>query len=149
MKIEIRKPNSDKVIAVTANRIAIQPPPDGSPYILTAEVDDGDSPIRILLDNGTSQPVKRLALTRRDTSFVKSFHKKGSRPHTVVSHYRKMPTSLQTYRRHLSPETKAKLAEAARKSWKGTARRKKFYATLEAKRAANIPGGNHGTHANV
>lgn len=145
MKIEIRKPDSDKVIAVTANRIAIQPPPDGSPYILTAEVDEGDSPIRILLDNGTSQAVKRLELTRRDSYFVKAFHKGAARPHTVSSHHRKMPTTLMRYQRAMSPETKEKLAVAASKAWTPE-RKRRQRATLAAKARAKAQenGGSNG-----
>lgn len=152
MKIEIRKLDSEKVIAVTANRIAIQPPPDGSPFILTAEVDDGDSPIRIMLDNGVSKAVKRLALTRRDTYFVKAFHKGAARPHTVSSHHRKMPTTLERYRKyHHSPETRQKLAKAASKAWtpERTRRQRATIAAKQAAKQANNGGSNETNNEHV
>lgn len=141
MKVEIRKMDSEKVIAVEANRIAIQPPPDGSPYILTAEIDDGDSPIRILLDNGTSKAVKRLALTRRDTYFVKAFNKGAAKPHTVGAHHRKMPTTLTRYQRQHSPETIEKLREAGKKAWTPARRRQQAMIMRERRALASRTGG--------
>lgn len=145
MKIEIRKHDSDKLIAVRANRIAIEPPPDGSPYILTAEVDDGDSPIRIVFDNGSSHAVKRIELTRRDTYFVKAFHKGAAKPHVVSSHHRKMPTTLNGYKRAISPETIRKLSEGQRKAWTPERKRKwSLYMKAKAKAQKENQGGTHG-----
>lgn len=136
MKIEVRKLGQEngQVLAVNAKRIAIQPPPDSSPYMLTAELEEGDSPIKILLDNGTEQAVKRLTLTRRDSYFVKAFRRGATRPCTVSAHHRKMPATLQHYARTMSPEHRAKLSESASKAWTPE-RRRRQRATIKEKQA--------------
>lgn len=114
MKVRIQKLDTDKTLIIEADRIAIKAP-ELQDYMIEAEVDEGDSPIKILASNGQMLPVKRLQLAKKETYRVKPYRSKGTGPYAVPSHERRKPTRLKTYARKLSQETKDKISKAMKK----------------------------------
>ena len=115
MKVKIQKRDTDKTLIIEADRIAVKTP-ESQEYLIEAEVDEGDSPIRILMSSGQSLPVKRLALGRKGTYQVKAFRSKGTGPYEVPAHQRALPTRLKSYqKRVLSEATKKKISETQKR----------------------------------
>lgn len=138
MKVQVQKLKANGqrsgVMFVNAHDIAIQAPEHGD-YILEAMVEDGDSPIRIMLSNGQQQAVRTLRITRKTTYQVGAFHHPGSKPHKVRPHERRLPVSLKNL-------------EAGRRGWSNEQRMahsKAMKAAYARKRAAERNGGTNGT----
>ncbi|WP_447983766.1 hypothetical protein [Nitrospira sp. Nam74] len=128
MKVRVMKvkPSGDKeAVMVKAKSVSIEVP-DHDDYVLEAQVDDGDCPIRIHLDNGKTAGVKNLRLTNASTRTVKSYKVRGRGPYMVGTHQRPLRHHSEQTRARISAAMKAVYAEKRlRARFEGVPMRKK------------------------
>lgn len=100
MKVQVHKVKANGQpsgsVWVNAKEVAISAPEHGD-YVLEAQVEEGDSPIRIFLSNGQQAAVRSLRVTRKSTYQVGTFKHPGSKPYKVRAHERRLPVSLKTF----------------------------------------------------
>lgn len=117
MKIEIRKVGSNGgTIIRDIDRFEVAPPVGD--YIIQAEIDEGDSPMQILVSKEQRVAVKHLRLTRSSTYRVKQHQRNWPKqPSVVREHDARKPVNLKHYGQDKSPEARAKTAKALQAYW--------------------------------
>lgn len=116
MKVEIKKVGSLNGVTVRdVDRFEVLAP--AGDYIIQAEIDEGGSPIQMLLSKGPPLAVKQLRLTRSSTYRVKKHDRNWpKKPSTVSEHDRKKPVRLKAY----PPRTEAQkqiIGQALQSYW--------------------------------
>lgn len=90
MRVSISR-EGKKTLVLDGEQMALKAPENGSPLMIEAEFDEG-SPLKIVIGNGSPQPVRQVRLVHKETYRVKAFIRRTKAGEfRIASHERRMP----------------------------------------------------------